>query len=117
VGEQRYKAAMAVHSGGRTIKAAAMDWDLSRLMPHTGLARYEGKGREGMSDRSHQPNQYHSQCLKQPRRPLEVLRLGLLDAALRRGQPESNHLAVVSRRDRKLTSRRWSNNHSSQRPQ
>src|SRR2546428_13448464 len=52
VGEQRYKAVMAVLGGGRTVTEVARDWDVSRQTVHAWLARYE---REGMGDRSHRP--------------------------------------------------------------
>src|SRR5438093_13348178 len=55
VGEQRYKAVMAVLSGGRTVTEVARDWDVSRQTMHAWLARYEREGMEGMGDRSHRP--------------------------------------------------------------
>jgi transposase InsO family protein len=55
VGEQRYKAVMAVLSGGRTVTEVARDGDVSRQTLHAGLARYEQEGMEGMGDRSHRP--------------------------------------------------------------
>jgi transposase-like protein len=55
VGEQRYKAVMAVVSGGRTVTEEAPDWKVSRQTMHAWLARYEREGMEGMGDRSHRP--------------------------------------------------------------
>src|SRR5438477_1717327 len=55
VGEQRYKAVMAVLSGGRTVTEVARDGDVSRQTLHAWLARYERNGMEGMGDRSHRP--------------------------------------------------------------
>src|SRR2546426_6440167 len=55
VGEQRYKAVMAVLGGGRTVTEVARDWDVSRQTVHAWLARYEREGMEGMGDRSHRP--------------------------------------------------------------
>jgi leucine-zipper of insertion element IS481 len=55
VGEQRYKAVMAVLGGGRTVTELARDWEVRRQTPHAWLARYEREGMEGMSDRSHLP--------------------------------------------------------------
>ena len=56
VGEQRYKAVMAVLSGGRTVTEVARDWEVSRQTMHAWLARYELQGMEGMGDRSHRPS-------------------------------------------------------------
>jgi len=55
VGEQRYKAVMAVLSGGRTVAEVARDSDVSRQTMHAWLDRYERAGMEGMGDRSHRP--------------------------------------------------------------
>jgi len=55
VGEQRYKAVMAVLSGGRTVTEVARDGEVSRQTLHAWLARYEREGMEGMGDRSHRP--------------------------------------------------------------
>ena len=55
MGEQRYKAVMAVLSGGRTVTEVARDWEVSRQTLHAWLARYEREGMEGMGDRSHRP--------------------------------------------------------------
>src|SRR5437667_4409366 len=55
VGEQRYKAVMAVLSDGRTVTEVARDWEVSRQTMHAWLARYEREGLEGMGDRSHRP--------------------------------------------------------------
>src|SRR2546428_11806895 len=55
VGEQRYKAVMAVLSGGRTVTEVARDSEVSRQTMHAWLARYEREGMEGMGDRSHRP--------------------------------------------------------------
>ena len=55
MGEQRYKAVMAVLSGGRTVTEVARDWEVSRQTMHAWLARYELQGMEGMGDRSHRP--------------------------------------------------------------
>jgi transposase InsO family protein len=56
VGEQRYKAVMAVLGDGRTVTEVARDWQVSRQTMHAWLARYERQGMEGMGDRSHRPN-------------------------------------------------------------
>jgi len=56
VGEQRYKAVMAVLSDGRTVTEVARDWEVSRQTMHAWLARYEREGLEGMGDRSHRPS-------------------------------------------------------------
>jgi len=56
VGEQRYKAVMAVLGGGRTVTEVARDWDVSRQTMHAWLARYEREGMEGMGNRSHRPS-------------------------------------------------------------
>ena len=53
VGEQRYKAVLAVLSGGRTVTEVTRDWEVSRQTVHAWLARYEREGMEGMGDRSH----------------------------------------------------------------
>jgi transposase-like protein len=55
VGEQRYKAVMAVLSDGRTVTEVARDWEMSRQTVHAWLARYERQGMEGMGNRSHRP--------------------------------------------------------------
>lgn len=55
MGEQRYKAVMAVLSGRRTVTEVARDWEASRQTMHAWLARYEREGMEGMGDRSHRP--------------------------------------------------------------
>src|SRR5438132_7340289 len=55
VGEQRYKAVMAVLSDGRTVTEVARDWEVSRQTVHAWLARYEREGMEGMGDGSHRP--------------------------------------------------------------
>jgi transposase-like protein len=55
VGEQRYKAVMAVLGGGRTVTEVARDWEVSRQTLHAWLTRYEREGMEGMGDRSRQP--------------------------------------------------------------
>jgi transposase InsO family protein len=55
VGEQRYKAVMAVLSDGRTVTEVARDWEVSRQTVHAWLARYEREGMEGMGNRSHRP--------------------------------------------------------------
>ena len=55
MGEQRYKAVMAVLSDGRTVTEVARDWDVSRQTMHAWLARYERDGMAGMGDRSHRP--------------------------------------------------------------
>jgi transposase InsO family protein len=55
VGEQRYKAVMAVLSDGRTVTEVARDWEVSRQTIHAWLARYERKGMDGMGNRSHRP--------------------------------------------------------------
>jgi transposase InsO family protein len=55
VGEQRYKAVMAVLGDGRTVTEVARDWEVSRQTIHAWLARYEREGMEGMGNRSHRP--------------------------------------------------------------
>ena len=55
MGEQRYKAVMAVVSDGRTVTEVARDWEVSRQTVHAWLARYEREGMEGMGNRSHRP--------------------------------------------------------------
>ena len=55
MGEQRYKAVMAVLGDGRTITEVARNWGVSRQTMHAWLARYEQAGMEGMGDRSHRP--------------------------------------------------------------
>ena len=55
MGEQRYKAVMAVLSDGRTVTEVARDWEVSRQTVHAWLARYEREGMEGMGNRSHRP--------------------------------------------------------------
>ncbi len=53
MGEQRYRAVMAVLSGGRTVTEVARDWEASRQTMHAWLARYELQGTERMGDRPH----------------------------------------------------------------
>src|SRR5438270_10515353 len=55
VTEQRYKAVLAVIGDGRTMGEVAADWGISRRTMHRWLARYEGEGLEGLSNRSHRP--------------------------------------------------------------
>ena len=55
MGEQRYKAVIAVVRGGRTVTEVARDRDVSRQTIPAWLARYEREGIEGMGDRSHRP--------------------------------------------------------------
>jgi transposase InsO family protein len=68
VGEQRYKAVMAVVNEGRTVTEVARDWGVSRQTVHAWLARYEREGMEGMGDRSHRP----TRCPHQMPAPIEV---------------------------------------------
>ena len=51
MGEQRYKAVMAVLGDGRTVTEVARDWGVSRQTMHVWLAHYEREGMEGMGDR------------------------------------------------------------------
>ena len=53
--EQRYKAVQAVIYDGRTVGEVARDWGISRRTMHRWLARYEGNGLEGLSNRSSRP--------------------------------------------------------------
>ncbi len=48
MGEQRYKAVMAVLSDGRTVTEVARDWEVSRQTMHAWLARYEREGMEAI---------------------------------------------------------------------
>src|SRR5437667_2530993 len=68
VGEQRYKAVMAVLSDGRTVTEVGRDRGVGQQTMHAWLARYEQKGLEGMGDRSHRP----SRCLHQMPALIEV---------------------------------------------
>src|ERR1700737_2939687 len=56
VGEQRYKAVMAVLGNGRTVTEVAHDWEVSRQTMHAWLARSGREGMGGMGDRSHRPS-------------------------------------------------------------
>jgi transposase InsO family protein len=78
VGEQRYKAVMAVLGDGRTITEVARDWGVSRQTIHAWLARYEQAGMEGMGDRSHRP--IHS-----PRQMPALIEVQVLE--MRRSKP------------------------------
>jgi transposase len=55
VAEQRYLAVLAVISDGLSISQVAEKVGVSRQTLHTGLARYEASGLEGLVDRSHRP--------------------------------------------------------------
>jgi len=55
VSEQRYKAILAVIGDGRTVTEVANDWAVHRQTLHRWLARYEGDGLEGLTNRSHRP--------------------------------------------------------------
>jgi transposase InsO family protein len=55
VSEQRYKAVLAVIADGRTVTEVARDQGVHRQTLHRWLARYEGDGLEGLSNRSHRP--------------------------------------------------------------
>src|SRR5713101_4662205 len=55
VSEQRYKAILAVIGDGRTVTEVANDWGVHRQTLHRWLARYEGDGLEGLTNRSHRP--------------------------------------------------------------
>ena len=57
VTEQRYKAILSVIGDGRTVKEVAHDWEVCRQTLHRWLARYEAAGLEGLTDRSHRPEQ------------------------------------------------------------
>jgi transposase InsO family protein len=78
VGEQRYKAVMAVLSGGRTVTEVARDGEVSRQTLHAWLARYEREGMEGMGDRSHRP----TRC---PHQMPALIEVGVLE--MRRHKP------------------------------
>ncbi len=77
MGEQRYKAVMAVLGGGRTVTEVARDWDVSRQTMPAWLARYEREGMEGMGNRSHRPTRCPHQMLPAERRvaPWPLVRL------------------------------------------
>ena len=68
VTEQRYKAVQGVLADGRTVSDVASQWSISRRTMHRWLARYEGEGLEGLSDRSHRPEH----CPHQMEAGLEV---------------------------------------------
>jgi transposase InsO family protein len=53
--EQRYKAVLAVIADGRTVSEVASDCGVRRQTMHRWLARYEGDGLEGLSNRSCRP--------------------------------------------------------------
>ena len=55
VTEQRYKAVLAVIADGRTVSEVASDWGVCRQTMHRWLARYEGDGLEGLTNRSCRP--------------------------------------------------------------
>ena len=55
VSEQRYKAVLAVIADGRTVTEVARDQGVHRQTLHRWLARYEGDGLEGLTNRSHRP--------------------------------------------------------------
>ena len=78
VTEQRYKAVMAVLGDGRTVTEVARDWGVSRQTMHSWLARYEGDGLEGLSNRSHRP----AHC---PHQMLAVVEAKVLE--MRRAHP------------------------------
>ena len=73
MGEQRYKAVMAILGDGRTVTEVARDWDVSRQTLHAWLARYEREGMEGMGDRSHRPTTCPHQM--PPRIEVQVLEM------------------------------------------
>ncbi len=53
--EQRYQAIIGVFGEGRTVEEVAAQWKVDRRTVHRWLARYEGEGLEGLTDRSHRP--------------------------------------------------------------
>lgn len=55
MGEQRYRAVLAVIGDGRTVLEVARDWGVNPSTLHRWLWRYEKDGMEGMGDRSHRP--------------------------------------------------------------
>jgi transposase InsO family protein len=57
VTEQRYQAIIGVFGEGRTVQEVAAQWKVDRRTVHRWLARYEGEGLEGLTDRSHRPEQ------------------------------------------------------------
>src|SRR5712692_5835445 len=63
VAEQRYKAVLTLIAGGRRMTEMARDQGVHRQTRHRWLARYEGDGLEGFSNRSHRP----ANCPHQPR--------------------------------------------------
>ena len=68
VAEQRYRAVLAVVADGRTVKEVASEWGVSRQTLHSWLAKYEGHGLEGLTNRSHRP----AHCPHQMAAALEV---------------------------------------------
>jgi transposase len=55
VAEQKYQAALAVISDGRSVSGVAQQWGVSRQSVHTWQARYEADGLEGLRVRSRRP--------------------------------------------------------------
>ena len=55
VAEQRYRAVLAVISGGRTVQEVAAAVGVSRQTMHAWLGKYEAGGLEGLVDGSHRP--------------------------------------------------------------
>jgi transposase-like protein len=55
VAEQRYQAVMAVIADGLSVSQVVEKFGVSRQTLHTGLARYEAGGLEGLLDRSPWP--------------------------------------------------------------
>ena len=61
--EQRYQAIIGVFGEGRTVREVAAQWKVDRRTVHRWLARYEGEVLEGLTDRSHRPEQCAHQIL------------------------------------------------------
>ena len=128
VTEQRYKAVLAVISGGRTVSEVASEWGVCRQTMHRWLARYEGDGLEGLGNRSSRP----AHCPHQTPLAVEVMVLEMRRAhpywgarriafeLARKGvEPAPSESAVyrclvraavidpISRRRRRETWKRW----------
>jgi transposase len=90
VAETKYQAILAVIADGRTVAEVADQWKVDRRTVHRWLARYEGGGLEGLTERSHRPESCPHQM------PAEVEALVL---ELRRGHrywgPRRLALALV----------------------
>ena len=128
VTEQRYKAVLAVIGDGRTVDEVARDWGISRRTMHRWLARYEGDGLEGLSNRSHRPGH----CPHQTSPAVEAMVLEMrrahsywgarriaFELARKRVEPAPSESAVyrclvraavidpITRRRRRETWKRW----------